>query len=126
MNFIAWFHHINKYINNALSHSIPVNHHNISPQKSENKTTDNKQNLRKKNNKAAQEVNYIKSFTYWPIAKTKSIAKVITVKNTLVYLKTNSIKRQATSSDIQGTNKNIASIVKARLAKTTPLTKKTQ
>lgn len=43
---------------------------------------DSKYNLRQQCKKAAMEIKYISSFTYWPTAK----AKVKTQKNSLVYL----------------------------------------
>lgn len=51
--------------------------------------TQNKNNLNHKCEKAAQEIQYISSFTHWPIAK----AKVKTQKDSLVYLDVNRSKR---------------------------------
>jgi len=51
--------------------------------------TQNKDSLNHKCKKAAQEIQYISSFTHWPIAK----AKTKTQKDSLVYLDVNRNKR---------------------------------
>ena len=76
-------------------------------------SVDAKINLKLRCKKAEQEIQYLGSFSHWPIAKVKKSIE----NNSLIYLDTSRSKRTAFKHEIRGNDQVISVISKTVLSK---------